>query len=226
MRAGRARGQGRSLPEQLAAPGALLGTQPVRRCCIFVARRTQARGARPSHSRAGATCRAGRTQRLGPPRVIPGAPWAGLNTLCSVNTWQLAQERPFVLGNAVWNSSSPFGWCPLPFSLPCAETAASLTPASAHCSWAQGHPLPQGHRCRRPAGLCSSDSLLAVAHQVDCSSGSRSLLAGPVTTLPWQSKREPWHGQSHDFSAEFQATTPPRCGHVADSSCFDPASST
>ena len=44
----------------------------------------------------------------------------------------------------------------------------------------------------------------------------RPMFAGPLMTSPNLSKRDPWHGQSHVFSAGFHATMQPRCGHTAD----------
>src|SRR5688572_11890734 len=55
--------------------------------------------------------------------------------------------------------------------------------------------------------------------------GERSVFEGPFFTLPSGSKREPWHGQSHDFSAAFQCTMQPKCGHTADISWVFPFSS-
>ena len=49
--------------------------------------------------------------------------------------------------------------------------------------------------------------------------------AGPLMTSPNLSKRDPWHGQSHVFSAGFHATMQPRCGHTADRSCSAPVAS-
>lgn len=40
----------------------------------------------------------------------------------------------------------------------------------------------------------------------DSGTGSRSVIAGPFTTFPKRSKRDPWQGQSHDFSVSFQST--------------------
>ncbi len=40
--------------------------------------------------------------------------------------------------------------------------------------------------------------------------GSRLLLAGPLITFPVLEKREPWHGQSNDFSKEFDVNVHPR----------------
>src|SRR5205085_10510506 len=55
--------------------------------------------------------------------------------------------------------------------------------------------------------------------------GSRSEIAGPETRWPRASKREPWHRQSHVFSAAFQCTGQPRCVQAADISCTTPVSS-
>src|SRR5262249_60349593 len=54
--------------------------------------------------------------------------------------------------------------------------------------------------------------------------GARSRLAGPLTTRPRRSKREPWQGQSQVCSASFQATTHPRCGQLAENSWAAPRS--
>ena len=59
----------------------------------------------------------------------------------------------------------------------------------------------------------------------DSSAGDRSVLAGPLSAFPNLLKREPWQGQSQDFSEWFQATMPPRWGHIAEHSCNCPASS-
>ena len=48
------------------------------------------------------------------------------------------------------------------------------------------------------------------------STGPKSWFAGPLMTLPSLAKREPWHGQSHVFSASFHCTMQPRCGQTAE----------
>ena len=42
-------------------------------------------------------------------------------------------------------------------------------------------------------------------------------VGGAVDDRPTLSNREPWQGQSQVFSASFQATMQPRCGHTAES---------
>lgn len=59
----------------------------------------------------------------------------------------------------------------------------------------------------------------------DSSPGDRFVLAGPLSTFPNLLKREPWQGQSQDFSEWFHATMPPKWGQTAEHSCFCPASS-
>src|SRR5690606_19486697 len=55
------------------------------------------------------------------------------------------------------------------------------------------------------------------------STGPRSLVAGPVITLPNGSKREPWQGQSQELSTSFQCTTHPKCVHTAEHWCRTPS---
>src|SRR3954447_1144742 len=57
-----------------------------------------------------------------------------------------------------------------------------------------------------------------------CSFRSRSFTAGPWITRPVTSKREPWHGQSHERSAEFHCTWQPRWVHTAETACSVPSS--
>lgn len=57
------------------------------------------------------------------------------------------------------------------------------------------------------------------------SAGARFALAGPITHTPSLENRLPCTGQSNDFSAEFQQTTPFRCGHSALNFCTFPFSS-
>ena len=49
--------------------------------------------------------------------------------------------------------------------------------------------------------------------------GWRSSIAGPLSTLPYGSKRDPWQGQSQLFSAVFQSTMHFTCVHAAERSC-------
>ena len=46
---------------------------------------------------------------------------------------------------------------------------------------------------------------------------SKSSMAGPLITLPQASNLDPWQGQSHVRSVEFQSTRHPRWGHMAES---------
>jgi DNA-binding NtrC family response regulator len=61
--------------------------------------------------------------------------------------------------------------------------------------------------------------------QSESSCGGRSAFAGPLTTRPCASKRDPWQGQSHVFSNEFQLTMHPRWGHVAERTVRTPRAS-
>src|SRR5262249_59794335 len=49
--------------------------------------------------------------------------------------------------------------------------------------------------------------------------------AGPAITVPSGAKREPWHGQSHVFSASFQAIRQPMCVQTAEIFHTSPRSS-
>ena len=69
------------------------------------------------------------------------------------------------------------------------------------------------------------DDKPAGAHDAASQVRPSPTFAGPLMTLPNLSKREPWHGQSHVFSAGFHATMQPRCGHTAERSCSAPVSS-
>src|SRR5687767_5552547 len=75
---------------------------------------------------------------------------------------------------------------------------------------------PRGRNARVPSAprSCASSS-----------TSLRSALEGPHTTLPKAVKREPWHGQSNDFSSGFQFTTHFRCGQTAEQACTLPWSS-
>ena len=70
----------------------------------------------------------------------------------------------------------------------------------------------------RATGSLGSSLLSSVA-------GPRSSIAGPLMTLPYGSKREPWHGQSHVFSVLFQSTMQYRCVHTAEHSVMRPCGS-
>ena len=72
-----------------------------------------------------------------------------------------------------------------------------------------GFPSPSPERSRP----CRSAKrpLLSAAPDPDTTNqpsliSSSGATAGPFTTLPYASNREPWHGQSHVFSVEFQST--------------------
>jgi hypothetical protein len=56
--------------------------------------------------------------------------------------------------------------------------------------------------CRRQLQLLASADR-AATYSATRSSGAT---AGPLITVPSVANREPWHGQSHVFSAEFQST--------------------
>ena len=60
---------------------------------------------------------------------------------------------------------------------------------------------------------------------VHSSLGANPCAAGPLSTVPSVSKREPWQGQSQLFASSFQRTRPPRCGHTADKQVSAPAGS-
>jgi hypothetical protein len=49
-----------------------------------------------------------------------------------------------------------------------------------------------------------------------------AVLAGPLITFPVEEKREPWHGQSNDFSELFHVTIQPKCVHTAEYACSCP----
>ena len=55
--------------------------------------------------------------------------------------------------------------------------------------------------------------------------GSSGAAAGPFRTSPSGSKREPWHGQSHVASPEFQRTMQPRCVQRAETRWSSPSQS-
>lgn len=48
------------------------------------------------------------------------------------------------------------------------------------------------------------------------STAASGFTAGPSRTFPSTSKREPWHGQSHDRSAGLNRTSQPRCVQVGE----------
>ena len=48
-------------------------------------------------------------------------------------------------------------------------------------------------------------------------------IAGPFSTSPVGANRDPWHGQSHDFSTLFHSTMHLRCVHTADFSVTLPS---
>ena len=50
----------------------------------------------------------------------------------------------------------------------------------------------------------------------DSSAGARLLMAGPLSTSPSRSNRDPWHGQSQVCSAWFHATMPSKSLAVLD----------
>src|SRR5437762_3384976 len=54
---------------------------------------------------------------------------------------------------------------------------------------------------------------------------SKSEMAGPFSTRPSASKREPWHGQSQVFSQPSHRTMHFKCGQTAESLCNVPSSS-
>jgi hypothetical protein len=57
------------------------------------------------------------------------------------------------------------------------------------------------------------------------SRGSSGETAGPSSTPPSTSKREPWHGQSQLVSAELKRSRQPRCVQRSDTACSPPSGS-
>ena len=53
-------------------------------------------------------------------------------------------------------------------------------------------------------------NLAVISQKYYTSLCSSALLAGPLITFPEEEKREPWHGQSNDFSELFQVTVQPK----------------
>ncbi len=51
----------------------------------------------------------------------------------------------------------------------------------------------------------------------------RSPVAGPSSSVPSGAKRDPCSGHSQAWSASFQLTIPPRCGHTGETRCSTPA---
>src|SRR5690606_12125641 len=78
-----------------------------------------------------------------------------------------------------------------------------------------------GQPCQVPGEGPAADG-----HQSSSSSayGSSGALAGPLRTTPVRaSKREPWQGQSQDFSSPLQRTTQPMWVQRALWACSDPS---
>jgi hypothetical protein len=69
-----------------------------------------------------------------------------------------------------------------------------------------------------------SATRLCAASASDHVAGARLALDGPMMHTPRSEKRLPWTGQSHDFSAGFQHTTPLRWGQRALILCTSPSS--
>lgn len=57
------------------------------------------------------------------------------------------------------------------------------------------------------------------------STAASGAVDGPWSGVPSGAKWEPWHGQSHTRSVEFQRTRQPRCGQTAERRCRVPVSS-
>ena len=59
------------------------------------------------------------------------ATWAGVSTVCSSRTWQVAHERPFVPANGVSKSCSPFGFLCLTAAVTAVVSGAWTGPSQA-----------------------------------------------------------------------------------------------
>ena len=84
--------------------------------------------------------------------------------------------------------------------------------------------LEEAARAGRPPGL-PARARLTSAGEADRGASRRSsgLTAGPASTVPSTSKREPWQGQSQVRSASFQRVRQPRCVQRSETACSAPA---
>ena len=76
---------------------------------------------------------------------------------------------------------------------------------------------------RSPGELDAVPLLLSGTALAQGWTSSSGATAGPASTLPSTPKREPWQGQSHDFSASLKRTVHPRWVQRADTACSAPA---
>ena len=68
----------------------------------------------------------------------------------------------------------------------------------------------------RHAAAGQDDATLGTDRSRPVQTGFRSVDAGPFTTVPKRSNRDPWQGQSQVLSAGFHFTMQPRWVHAAD----------